>query len=44
MTHAHGTDYTRLFEVSNPPKIYGEPDYERLKRLKDILKANDEEF
>ena len=40
MAHAHGTDYTKLFEVSNPPKIYGEPDYESLKKLKDILKAN----
>ena len=37
---AHKVDYTKLFEVQTVPKIHGEPDYESLTRLKDILKAN----
>ena len=33
-------DYSRLFEVHGVPKIHGKPDYESIKKLKDILKAN----
>ena len=40
MTRPHVTDYSKLFEIASPPRIYGEPDYERLKKLKDILKSN----
>ena len=40
MSSRHTTDYGKLFGISNPPKIYGEPDYERLKKLKDTLKDN----
>ena len=37
---AHKVDYAKLFEVQTVLKIHGEPDYESLTRLKDILKAN----
>ena len=37
---AHQVDYSRLFEVQDVPKIHGEPDYESITKLKDILKAN----
>ena len=40
MTRPHVTNYSKLFEIASPPRIYGEPDYERLKKLKDILKSN----
>ena len=33
-------DYTKYFAVKELPKIHGEPDYVKLKQLKDYLKAN----
>ena len=33
-------DFTKYFQHKTLPRIYGEPDYHQLKKLKDALKAN----
>ena len=40
MSDIPDVNYTKKFEVSTLPRIHGEPDYSKLKVLKDLLKAN----
>ena len=40
MSDIPDVNYTKKFEVDTLPRIHGEPEYSKLKALKDLLKAN----